>query len=45
MVCVETFAELRRWYTRSSDARLQVILQEIVPGPDSSAVNLQRLRM
>jgi predicted ATP-grasp superfamily ATP-dependent carboligase len=45
MVCAETFAELRRWYTRSSDARLQVILQEIVSGPDSSVVNYKHLRM
>ena len=39
MVRVETFAELHRWYTRSSEARLQVMLQGIVPGPDSSVVN------
>ena len=39
MVRAATLGELRQSYARSADAGLKVMLQEIVPGPDSSVVN------
>ncbi len=39
MFRVETLAELRSCFLSSRDAGLTVVLQEIIPGPDSSVVN------
>jgi D-aspartate ligase len=39
MFRVETLVELRSSYVRARDAGLMVVLQDIIPGPDSSVVN------
>lgn len=39
MIIVDNFEELCRAYQRAAEQGLEVMLQEIIPGPDSSGVN------
>jgi D-aspartate ligase len=39
MILAHTMAELRRWYAAAADAGLATMLQELIPGLDSSVVN------
>jgi D-aspartate ligase len=39
MILANTMAELRQWYAAAVDAGLTMMLQELIPGPDSSVVN------
>ena len=39
MIRVESMAELRHWYDAASGTGLATMLQEVIPGPDSSVVN------